>query len=129
MKSLIFGALALLMAETAQGEARVEPAPLPPGWLIHPLPEGAELRFVPLAVTLQDYPKMALRRDEQGTSLLNLQIDALGHLVGCTIARSSGSSLLDEEACQLYRQRGRFELRGTTQTVTVQAPVVWAIVD
>ena len=37
--------------------------------------------------------------------------------------------LLDTQACQLYRARGRFELRGAKQPVTLQAPVAWKLVD
>lgn len=100
-----------------------------PGWIIMPLPDGAELRFLPLAVTLEDYPKDAVRAGAEGKSLLNLQLDPSGRIVSCTTAQSSGWPTLDERACQLYRSRGRFELRGTAEPVTVQAPVKWVLVD
>ena len=122
MRDWIIGASALLGAGAAQGDVR-------PGWLIYPLPEGAELRFLPLAVTVNDYPKQALRAGEEGTSLLSLEVDTSGRLKGCTTARSSGSPLLDEQACRLYRERGRFELRGTSKPVTLQAPVKWVLAD
>ena len=122
MRDWIIGASALLSAGAAQGEVG-------PGWLIYPLPEGAELRYLPLVVTLKDYPKQARRSGDEGTSLLSLQIDTSGRLKVCTTARSSGSPLLDEQACRLYRERGRFELRGTSEPVTVQAPVKWVLVD
>jgi protein TonB len=104
-------------------------APLRPGWLVVGLPEGVEMRYRPLVVTLKDYPKAARRRDEEGTSLLSLQVNPSGQLTSCTIARSSGSPILDAQACQLYRARGRFELRGTKQPVTLQAPVAWKLMD
>ena len=122
MRDWIVGASALLSAGAAQGEVR-------PGWLIYPLPKGAELRYLPLAVTLKDYPKQALRAGDEGTSILSLQVDTSGSVEGCTTARSSGSPLLDEQACRLYRERGRFELRGISGPVTVQAPVKWVLVD
>ena len=95
MRDWIVGAGALLIARAAQGEVR-------PGWLIYPLPEGAELRFLPVAVTAEDYPKQARRAGEEGTSLLSLQVDTWGRLKGCTTARSSVSALLDEQACRLF---------------------------
>lgn len=110
-------------------EPRPNLDPLRPGWFAFPLSEGAELRYLPVAVTLKDYPKKARKAGEEGTSLLNLQIDPSGHLTGCTTARSSGSPILDEQACRLYRERGRFELRGTAESVTVQAPVRWVLID
>lgn len=121
MRSWVIGASALLCVGVAH-------AAVAPGWSIHSLPEGAELRYVPLAVGLEDYPKQARRAGDEGIAVLKLQIDASG-LIGCTTARSSGSPLLDEQSCQLYRERGRFELRGTSGPVTIQAPVAWMLVD
>ena len=122
MRDWIIGASALLSAGSAKGEVE-------PRWLIFPLPEGAELRYLPVVVTLKDYPQQARRSGEEGTTLLSLQIDTSGRLRGCTTAQSSGSPLLDEQACRLYRERGRFELRGTSEPVTVHAPVKWVLVD
>lgn len=122
MRGWIIGASALLSAGAAQGEVG-------PGWLVYPLPEGAEIRYLPLVVTLKDYPKQARRSGDEGTSLLSLEIDTSGRLRGCTTAQSSGSPLLDEQACRLFRKRGRFKLRGTSEPVTVQVPVKWVLVD
>jgi TonB family protein len=116
------------MALAAQ-DPQPDPRPLPPGWLQVGLSEGVELRYVPLQVTFEDYPKMALRREEEGTSVLSLQIDPSGQLLNCATARSSGSPDLDQQACQLYRERGRFQVRGTTEPVTIQAPVTWQLAD
>ena len=121
MRKWVIRASALLCASAAH-------AAVTPSWSIHPLPEGAELRYVPLTVSLKDYPKQAQRAGDEGTAVLKLQVDASG-LIECTTARSSGSPLLDEQSCQLYRERGRFELRGTSGPVTVQAPVTWMLVD
>lgn len=122
MKSWIIGASALLIGNAAQGE-------IGSAWLSYPLPDGAELRYVPLAVTLEDYPKQALRAGAEGTTILDLQVDTSGHLIACTTARSSGFPLLDEQACLLYMKRGRFELRGTSNPVRVKAPVKWVLAD
>lgn len=129
MTGWMIGAVALLSTSAAQPEPGAELVPLRSGWLAFALPGGAELRFVPLSVTPKDYPKQARRADAEGTSVLNLQVDRSGRLKGCTIAKSSGSPVLDEQACRLYRKRGRFELRGTSEPVTVQAPVRWVLLD
>ena len=129
MTGWMMGAVALLSASAAQVEARPELAPLRPGWLAFGLPGGAELRYVPLSVTPKDYPKEARKADAEGTSVVSLEVDSSGRLKGCTIAKSSGSPALDEQACTLYRKRGRFELRGTSEPVTVQAPVRWVLLD
>jgi TonB family protein len=104
-------------------------APLRKDWPVLSLPDGAELRYLPPAVTRKDYPHLALRAEVEGTSIVSLQVDTSGHLVGCTTARSSGSPILDQQACRLYRERGRFELRGSTQPVTFQTPVQWVLMD
>ena len=123
MKDWIIGAGALLGAAAAQAEA-----PSERGWLTLQPSEGVELRYVPLAVTLKDYPKQALRAGDEGITLVSLQIDKSG-LTGCSTARSSGSPVLDEQACRLYLERGRFDLRGTSEPVTIKAPVQWVLVD
>ena len=126
---ILSSATPLLWMALAIQEPKPNPAPLRPGWLVLPLPQGAELRFLPIAVTLKDYPKAARRAGEEGTSHLSLEVDPSGHIIGFTTARSSGSPALDEQACQLYRTRGRFEVLGTTRPVTVQAPVRWKLID
>ena len=122
------GVAVLLGAGAPQGGTAPDAAPKSLGWLSVVLKDGAELRYVPVAVTFKDYPRKARESAHEGTSLLKLQLDASG-LKECSTARSSGSLELDEQACRLYRQRGRFELRGTSQSVTVHAPVRWVIED
>ena len=121
-------ALLMWMALGAQ-DPQPDPAPLPPGWLMMTLPEGVEVRFLPPAVSFEDYPKLASRIGVEGTSLLSLQVDPSGQITGCTTARSAGLPELDEQACLLYRTRARFELRGATQPVTLFAPVMWKLED
>jgi len=98
-------------------------------WVSMSTSDGVELRYVPLAVTFEDYPRDARRADVEGTSIVRLKVDPSGRLLDCTTARSSGWPSLDERACQLYRTRGRFQLRGTTQPITVAAPVEWRLID
>ena len=104
-------------------------APARQDWSVQSLPDGAELRYLPLTITEKDYPQTAARAAVEGTSIVSLQVDTSGQLVSCTTARSSGSPILDQQACRLYRERGRFELRGTTQPVTVQTAVQWVLMN
>ena len=106
----------------------LENAPVRPNWRIVQLAEGAVLRYLPVAPTLKDYPKAAIRAGAEGTSLIRLKIDPLGEIMDCTTARSSDWQILDEAACVLYRTHGRFELRAT-KPVSVVAPVRWKLVD
>ena len=124
----ISGLGAMLGAAAAETDGASNPEPARPSWLILQLSEGVEVRYVPIAVTLKDYPKAALRAGDEGTTLLNLRVDSSG-LRGCETARSSGSQVLDEQACLLYLERGRFDLRGTSGPVTIKAPVQWLLVD
>lgn len=116
------------MAIGAQ-EFAPDPASIHPGWHVVSLPGGAELRYLPPHVSDADYPARARRADAQGTSVLRLQVDLSGQIIDCSIVRSSGFPDLDERACPLYRSRARFELRGMTQTITLDAPLSWRLED
>lgn len=131
MRGWLIGACALLSAGAAQAEERREPSPAPvrPDWVTITLPDGVELRFLPPAVSFEDYPKVATRNGVEGTSVLLLQVAPSGQIISCTTARSAGMLALDEQACLLYRTRARFELRGATQPQTFQAPVEWKFED
>jgi TonB family protein len=127
-----FESLSSSLQEQVAAAAPKKPAPRPApprqDLSVQSLSDGAELRYLPLAIARNDYPPTAERAGVQGTSIVRLQVDTSG-LVGCTTARSSGSPILDQQACRLYRERGLFELRGTTQPVTFQAKVEWALMD
>lgn len=127
MKNWIVGTAALLIAGGAQASAP-EAAPTPRDWQLWQVREGVALLYIPLAVTLDDYPRQARRAGDEGTSILNLEVGTSG-IRACSTARSSGSPILDEHACRLYLERGRFELRGTSEPVTIQAPVQWVLMD
>lgn len=59
-------------------------------------------------VTDSDYPPAALRGEEQGTTGFRLDVDASGKVSACTVTSSSGSTLLDNTACNLLKRRARF---------------------
>lgn len=60
-------------------------------------------------VTPQDYPRVSLLNDEQGSVTVRLKIDPSGLVRSCKVARSSGHVALDEQTCALFRARARFE--------------------
>jgi TonB family protein len=52
-----------------------------------------------LQISKEDYPASALAAGEQGTSMFTLDIDDAGNVQGCSITTSSGSVVLDQQAC------------------------------
>ena len=55
-----------------------------------------------------DYPVEAMRREEQGTVGVDLQIDRHGRVSRCTVSTSSGSDALDRKTCEILQTRARF---------------------
>lgn len=126
---ILTSATLLLWMATAIQETTPRPMPLRKGWYVQSLPDGAELRFLAPTITKKDYPETARRAEAEGTSIVSLQVDTSGRLLGCTTAETSGSPILDQQACRLFRERGRFELHGTTQPATVHTAVQWVLID
>ena len=60
--------------------------------------------------TQDDYPAEAIRRGEQGRTIVSVSIDASGRPTQCAISQSSGSSSLDRASCARLVARGRFEI-------------------
>ena len=56
-----------------------------------------------------DYPKSALRAEEEGLVGYQLDIRKSGSVKRCTVTRSSGSAELDERTCKRVKSRARFE--------------------
>lgn len=56
----------------------------------------------------EDYPAAALKAAQQGEVQVRYQISASGLVSDCTIAQSSGSSVLDARTCELMSQRFRY---------------------
>lgn len=50
------------------------------------------------------YPRQAQRRGEQGVSYVRFDVDRAGNVLAPSIARSSGSSVLDGEALSTVRR-------------------------
>ena len=78
----------------------------------------------------QKYPPLAQRRGWEGTAEVHLQIAADGKVTSITLGRSSGRSILDEEALNMVRRASPLpeapqNLRGRELTVTV--PIVFKL--
>ena len=57
---------------------------------------------------IENYPSRAIRNNEEGTVGVQVTINAEGRVSGCTVSSSSGSSTLDDAACQDITRYGRF---------------------
>jgi periplasmic protein TonB len=78
----------------------------------------------------QKYPPVAQRRGWEGTAEVLLQIAADGKVTSITLGKSSGRSVLDEEALNMVRKASPLppapqDLRGRELTVTV--PIVFKL--
>ncbi|MGI4802113.1 MAG: energy transducer TonB [Janthinobacterium lividum] len=76
------------------------------------------------------YPDLARSRGDQGVATVSFTMDRAGRVLAVTLIRSSGSSLLDEEATALVRRaeplpRLPEEITGATLTLTV--PISFAL--
>jgi len=78
-----------------------------------------------------DYPYEAKRAGVQGTVSMELSIDTTGHVAGCRIAASSGSTILDESSCWLVMRRGRFTIErgasGDARPYTYTISKTWSL--
>jgi protein TonB len=115
---LIMGLATILLA--LAGPAAAVPAPLAT------LP-----RTIAGQITSADYPAAALRAEAQGRTDASMTIDRSGRVTRCTVARSSGHAILDQQTCSIALSRMRFtaalDAAGQPLAVNVILPVVWAI--
>lgn len=56
-----------------------------------------------------DYPVEALRRDEEGLVIAQVEVTSQGRVGGCTIVQSSGSQALDNGTCAIVTRRARYK--------------------
>ena len=82
-------------APTVQVGNPAEMGVIPPGTII----SRAVRRYTPPPY----YPPAAKAAHQQGTALLEVDVDAAGNVTGSTIKKSSGYALLDEAAAQSVR--------------------------
>lgn len=60
-------------------------------------------------VNSDDFPMVALRNKQSGTTTFRLEIGVDGRVSNCTIVSSSGSPVLDMATCEKIKQRALFE--------------------
>lgn len=84
------------------GGGTIEPPPFTPK-LARPINDV--LRWV----TTRDYPRSAIRGEEQGVARFRLEVGANGRVMECTIIASSGSKALDDATCAKVTSRAKFE--------------------
>ena len=94
--------------------ARVVPPPAPPAPPPPPPPSqarGAQPRgLAGWSRRIQEnYPSRALREGTEGTVGVSVTINAEGRVSGCSVTSSSGSSALDQAACQGMERYARFD--------------------
>ena len=56
-----------------------------------------------------DYPRQAIRNEEQGTVQFRITIAPDGSVSDCTVIASSGSAALDRASCAIVSERARFK--------------------
>lgn len=83
-------------------------------------------------ISLDDYPKDAMRRGEQGTVVAELAISPEGRVTGCKIVKSATPSL-DKATCSVLTRRARFkpamDEQGRTVADTYTATITWKLGD
>ena len=80
-----------------------------------------------------DYPAVAMRGDEEGTTRYRIEIGPDGRVSRCTITGSSGSNALDQTTCRIVRARTRFaparDSRGRPVPDTREGEVTWRMAE
>lgn len=84
-------------------------------------------------VTTNDYPRIALTREYEGTVRYQVEVGANGRVQLCQVVASSGHDLLDREACEKIERRARFrpatDRYGEQVPSTYRGSVSWQIPD
>ncbi|MBU6268390.1 MAG: energy transducer TonB [Sphingomonadales bacterium] len=69
---------------------------------------GTDAEWIKGRIENSDYPHDAREAREQGTTRVEIAVDASGRPSGCTVRHSSGSGQLDQTTCRLVLKRFRF---------------------
>src|SRR5688500_19155883 len=113
-----------------QAAAPAPPPPPPPQACKRGKPCRAKANLATL-LSNDDYPKEALRNNEQGNVGFRVEVGADGLVKACTITAPSGSAALDSATCRLLTERARFtparNKRGKAVPDSVAARIVWRI--
>jgi|SRR4051812_10962361 TonB family protein len=79
-----------------------------------------------------DYPAIAMMRNQSGHVAFVLLIDERGKVADCTVVTTSGIAALDAQSCAIVKLRGEFKpaigLDGNPAKSSIYQEVVWKIV-
>jgi TonB family protein len=82
-------------------------------------------------ISLEDYPRAALREQREGTVGFRLDVGNDGKVLGCTITKSSGHQDLDVATCAGMTKRARFDpakdSSGAKTAGSYQSRVSWKL--
>lgn len=120
------------------GGEQADGLPLPP-----PTPQPPQPTYTPRPpvpangpagwVTNDDYPRIAINREYEGTVAYRVDVSADGRVQACRIATSSGHDVLDQAACNRIQRRARFrpatDRTGAEVAGTYRGSVSWEIPD
>ncbi|HVV29224.1 MAG TPA: energy transducer TonB [Rhizomicrobium sp.] len=104
------------------------PAPPPP----RPTITNDPLRPVMRTHTLPPYPPISVRLNEQGTTLMEVNITTEGNVDQCSIVQSSSSDRLDQAACEYVKSHWRWQpptLNGQPTSAKTRVSVKWDLKD
>jgi periplasmic protein TonB len=82
----------------------------------------------PLGVS--PYPAEALRRRQEGTTVLSLHVSAKGRVTSCAVSQSSGAGSLDQASCtfaRTLRYRPARDAKGNAVPAETSFPMHWRL--
>ena len=77
---------------------------------------------------MKEYPRLARKKEMQGTVTLEFQLDSAGNLEYLEILKSSGYSLLDRAALSIINDIVPFK-HSLGRTVKISVPIVYSFID
>ena len=95
-------------------------------------PASDPLRPVTRTHTLPPYPPISVRLNEQGTTLMEVNITTEGNVDDCKVVQSSSSERLDTAACDYVKRSWRWQPptnQGTPTAVSTRVSVKWDLKD
>ncbi len=117
-----------------QGTGGTSPLPQPDP----PVPTYAPRPPVPANgpagwVTNDDYPRIAIAREYEGTVAYQVDVSAEGRVQACRVTSSSGHEVLDQASCVRIQRRARFrpatDRSGAEVAGSYRGSVSWQIPD
>jgi protein TonB len=95
-----------------------------------PAPPPTQLHAITRTHTLPPYPALALRLNQQGTSLLKVTISTDGNVTDAVVQKSSGFDALDQAAVSFVKSHWRWEpptLNGKPTAAVTLVAIRWDV--